>query len=91
MRECRGRHRDGRAEPHLSWCIENTRCTDRALEQFAGAVAAAGVDRDETLHRPALGLDRMQGRGQPTSAVMGNEHRCDDVTGADQMVMSDGR
>ena len=52
---------------------------------------AAGIDGDEPLHRSALGLDRMQSRGQPTSAVMGDEHRCDDVTGADQMVMSDGR
>ncbi len=91
MSECRGRHGDSRTEPHLSWCVEDARCTDRALQQFTGAIATAGVDRNEALHRPALCLDRMQGRGQPTSAVMGNEHRCDDVTGADQMVMSDGR
>ena len=57
----------------------------------SGAVVAAGIDRNEPLHRPALRLDRVQGRGQPTSAVMGNEHRCDDVTGADQMVVSVGR
>jgi hypothetical protein len=51
----------------------------------------ASVDRDEALDRPPLRLDRVQSRGQPASAVMGDEHRSDDVTGADQMVMSDGR
>jgi hypothetical protein len=91
MLERRCRHGNRRAEPHLSRRVQDARCADRSLEQLASAVMAARIDGDEPLHWPTLRLDRVQGRGQPTSAVMGNEHRCDDVTGADQMVMSDGR
>ena len=69
---------------------EHTRRADRPLEQLAGVVVTAGVDRDEALPVGAA-THRVQGRGQPTNAVMGNEHRGDDVTGADQTVVSDGR
>jgi hypothetical protein len=91
VRKRRRGHHDGRAEPGIACRVKDARRSDRALEQLPSVVVAAGVDRHEPLHRTALGLHRVQGSRQPTSAVMGDEHRSDDVTGADQSVGSDGR
>src|SRR5664279_5744071 len=88
----RGRCHHGRgSEPSVTWRVDNARRPNGTFEQLAGVVVTAGVDGNEALHGTPLRLYGVQRDGQPTSAVMGNEHRCDDVAGADQMVGSDGR
>ena len=89
--ERRHRQVDRGAEPGLPRGTQDAGGAYGPFQQLATVVVAAGIDGHEALHGSALGLDRVQRRGQPASAVMGNEHRCDDVTGADQTVGSDGR
>ena len=58
---------------------EHDRLAEQSGQLRAAAVPAAGVDGDHALHRPALVEQRADDARQPRGAVVGDDHRRDDV------------
>ncbi len=72
---------DGRAESAAPREVQHVVRAEGLGEQLGGFVGAAGVGADGVLHGPFLAEETAQGLGQPSVAVVGDEHGGDDVPG----------
>ena len=73
------RVRDGRAVAGPAVHAEHHRASQQLSQHGPAAVPAAGIHGDDPLHRPGLAQQRFGDTRQPRGAIVGDDHRGDDV------------